>query len=408
MSDWNEAVEACAARLEADAQNASEIEGFAPECLEACRMLLRSEAQAIRHLTRADEGSTDWPKTYGDAEDMAKRIAFRFETGPVAATYLETDSQAMSLARQAVEEIFSRPSTSPLPSRRVFRKRPPIELTDKERAAFDNALRRSGTPIHESPAPAKPPKPENLRSLFIATLAQPLTEANWTLNAIQDLADDLLSFVSLHTPVALVDGDESYDEPYESAQSINTLPRHLERIAARDYVGVNEGYWILRDAGAAIAKLVAFKSYVHQRLDEAGIPTHPEGEHSKQGCRIGDRLDIALAAPVSPPGNMAWSEDEIRAAIMAYPGENHVVERSIDAALKHIAYFAVDRLKANHGKSELSEAGHFIRECNVVREILDRFGATFPDGASAIAAVDEIVNLHFAPAPNLTALSVEG
>lgn len=23
-----------------------------------------------------------------------------------------------------------------------------------------------------------------------------------------------------------------------------------------------------------------------------GIPTHPDGEHSKAGCRIGDRLDI--------------------------------------------------------------------------------------------------------------------
>ena len=46
---------------------------------------------------------------------------------------------------------------------------------------------------------------------------------------------------------------------------------------------------------AEIAALQAFKDYVHGRLDEAGIPTHPDGEHSKAGCRIGDRLDIALA-----------------------------------------------------------------------------------------------------------------
>lgn len=44
------------------------------------------------------------------------------------------------------------------------------------------------------------------------------------------------------------------------------------------------------------AKLQAFKDFVHRRLDEAGIPTHPDGPHSKEGCRIGDRLDIALAA----------------------------------------------------------------------------------------------------------------
>lgn len=41
-------------------------------------------------------------------------------------------------------------------------------------------------------------------------------------------------------------------------------------------------------------KLQAFKDYVHARLDAAGIPTHPDGPHSKEGCRIGDRLDIAL------------------------------------------------------------------------------------------------------------------
>lgn len=44
----------------------------------------------------------------------------------------------------------------------------------------------------------------------------------------------------------------------------------------------------------AFDALLKFKEYVHKRLDDAGIPTHPDGEHSKHGCRIGDRLDIAL------------------------------------------------------------------------------------------------------------------
>lgn len=48
----------------------------------------------------------------------------------------------------------------------------------------------------------------------------------------------------------------------------------------------------------------AFKSYVHQRLDEADIPTHPDGKHSAAGCRVGDRLDIALSA-LLPEG---WNE----------------------------------------------------------------------------------------------------
>lgn len=44
------------------------------------------------------------------------------------------------------------------------------------------------------------------------------------------------------------------------------------------------------------AKLKDFKEYVHQRLDQAGIPTHPSGLHSAAGCRIGDRLDFVLKA----------------------------------------------------------------------------------------------------------------
>lgn len=37
-----------------------------------------------------------------------------------------------------------------------------------------------------------------------------------------------------------------------------------------------------------------FKDYVHKRLDDAGVEKYPNGEHSKHGCRIGDRLDIVL------------------------------------------------------------------------------------------------------------------
>lgn len=48
-----------------------------------------------------------------------------------------------------------------------------------------------------------------------------------------------------------------------------------------------------------IRSLQAFKDYVHQRLDEAGIPTHPPGEHMDAGCRVGQRLDIALRAPTN-------------------------------------------------------------------------------------------------------------
>ncbi len=40
-----------------------------------------------------------------------------------------------------------------------------------------------------------------------------------------------------------------------------------------------------------LEKAQAFKTFVHTTLDAMGIPaTFPDGEHSKEGCRIGDRL----------------------------------------------------------------------------------------------------------------------
>lgn len=38
-------------------------------------------------------------------------------------------------------------------------------------------------------------------------------------------------------------------------------------------------------------KLQRFKDFVHTTLDKMGVPTHIDGPHSKEGCRIGDRLD---------------------------------------------------------------------------------------------------------------------
>jgi len=40
--------------------------------------------------------------------------------------------------------------------------------------------------------------------------------------------------------------------------------------------------------------LQAFKDFVHARLDKAGVPVDPPGEHRDAGCRIGQRLDLVL------------------------------------------------------------------------------------------------------------------
>lgn len=71
--------------------------------------------------------------------------------------------------------------------------------------------------------------------------------------------------------------------------------------AAHVAVGFNQVHDAAYAASAAskeqeVAKLQVFKDYVHKRLDDHGVPTHPIGEHMDAGCRVGQRLDIALAS----------------------------------------------------------------------------------------------------------------
>jgi hypothetical protein len=44
-----------------------------------------------------------------------------------------------------------------------------------------------------------------------------------------------------------------------------------------------------------VAKLQAFKDWVHAYLDTHGVPHHPPGPHGAEGCRIGDRMDWLMA-----------------------------------------------------------------------------------------------------------------
>lgn len=45
---------------------------------------------------------------------------------------------------------------------------------------------------------------------------------------------------------------------------------------------------------AHVDALQAFKTFVHARLDRAGVPADPPGEHRDAGCRIGQRLDAVF------------------------------------------------------------------------------------------------------------------
>lgn len=75
--------------------------------------------------------------------------------------------------------------------------------------------------------------------------------------------------------------------------------------------------------------LVKFKAYVHRRLDEAGVPTDPESPHKAEGCRIGGRLDIVLAA------HRQWEEAvAICAALMQWQGKASSVISDISEPIK--------------------------------------------------------------------------
>lgn len=92
--------------------------------------------------------------------------------------------------------------------------------------------------------------------------------------------------------LASITGESITDE-----EMPDTKEYDWKEIAARknhEIIDLKEENTILH---TKVEKLQAFKDYVHQRLDDAGIEKEPNRQHSKHGCRIGDRLDIALRQP---------------------------------------------------------------------------------------------------------------
>ncbi len=76
------------------------------------------------------------------------------------------------------------------------------------------------------------------------------------------------------------------------AEKLAAAEAESERLKqlALHWAGVAEAATKERDA------LAAFKAYVHQRLDAAGVPVDPPSTHREAGCRIGGRLDVVLGA----------------------------------------------------------------------------------------------------------------
>lgn len=90
-----------------------------------------------------------------------------------------------------------------------------------------------------------------------------------------------------------------------------------------------------------VESLEAFKAYVHQRLDAAGVPTHPDGPHSAEGCRVGDRLDLLIGERDS--AQQAISDYGVQTS-MKVPGMSR--EESERLCFQNLMRFGRDRSPA--------------------------------------------------------------
>ena len=94
------------------------------------------------------------------------------------------------------------------------------------------------------------------------------------------------------------------------AQTVSHYPA-IKHDAAGIVALRNTALPIIDAQAAEVAALAAFKAYCHERMDGAGIPTHPDGEHSAAGCRIGDRFDILIGQRDAQAARIAELEAEV-------------------------------------------------------------------------------------------------
>lgn len=120
--------------------------------------------------------------------------------------------------------------------------------------------------------------------------------------------------------------------------------------------------WVAKDGGHVFAQhdadvasllaerdaLQAFKEYCHQRMDEAGIPTHPNGKHSAAGCRIGDRFDILVARAERGEADLARLREALADLLSWFPDQKPEPEWRLKAG-KHGADDAIEAARAALG-----------------------------------------------------------
>lgn len=108
----------------------------------------------------------------------------------------------------------------------------------------------------------------------------------------------------------------------------------------------NEARETADELAAQVEKLQAFKDFVHRRLDEMGIEPNPDGPHSKEGCRIGDRLDLVQQG-LTALGRWQRGELPVQSRELESMTDEEAQECLGDVFLvpPHAAYISVDDLK---------------------------------------------------------------
>lgn len=80
-----------------------------------------------------------------------------------------------------------------------------------------------------------------------------------------------------------------YEEPYESTQARETLPKHLRRIMSRDYAGVNESFWILFDAADELERGFVYRANGEARSTDERLQRSELLDRLARLCHVAER-----------------------------------------------------------------------------------------------------------------------
>lgn len=84
----------------------------------------------------------------------------------------------------------------------------------------------------------------------------------------------------------------SLAEMTQTANSFDKKAQELGKVNEAAHDQLAEAYQQNKELRDSLARFEAFRDFVHRRLDTASVPKEfPDGEHTLEGCRIGDRLD---------------------------------------------------------------------------------------------------------------------